>query len=131
MLKSLESAYRTLDSQLEVALGNNGLSIAKLKVLRELAGSSEPLQFSQLAERLACVKSNITQLVDRLEQEGLVKRIPDSGDRRCTRASLTERGLRRYQMGVEAEEQVQVRLLSGFTPQEQEQLRSLLVRFGK
>jgi DNA-binding MarR family transcriptional regulator len=39
---------------------------------------------------MACVRSNITQLIDRMQAEGLVRRIPDPQDRRSVRAALTD-----------------------------------------
>jgi DNA-binding MarR family transcriptional regulator len=38
------------------------------------------------------VRSNITQLVDRLEKDGLVRRVNDATDRRLRRAALTAAG---------------------------------------
>src|SRR6478735_3002007 len=52
----------------------------------------ESLPLGQLAERLSCVKSNITQLVDRLEADGLVSRAPDPHDRRARLAVMTPAG---------------------------------------
>lgn len=74
----------------------SGLSLAKFGVLAALVEAGEPLPLGQLAERIACVKSNVTQLVDRLEEDGLVRREPDPADRRVTRAAITEDGLARY-----------------------------------
>jgi DNA-binding MarR family transcriptional regulator len=45
------------------------------------------------------VRSNITQLVDRLEADGLVKRIDDPADRRAVRAEVTRLGRERHDAG--------------------------------
>jgi DNA-binding MarR family transcriptional regulator len=55
----------------------------------------------QLAETLACDKSNVTGLVDRLESRGLVRRRPSSGDRRVKVLVLTATGSRLRAMLVE------------------------------
>src|SRR5215831_15229814 len=68
----LQTAH-ALEARLETALGEAGLSGAKFSVLSELVRSGEPLALSELASRLACVRSNMTQLVDRLEADGLVR----------------------------------------------------------
>ena len=68
--------------RLEEALEPLGLSLAKFGVLSRLAAAGEPLPLGTLAERCACVRSNITQLVDRLEAERLVMRADDPRDRR-------------------------------------------------
>ena len=49
------------------------LSVAKYSALKHLALADEPLSLSEMAARLVCVRSNISQLVDRLEADGLVR----------------------------------------------------------
>lgn len=73
-------------------MGEAGLSMAKYFVLQALAEAGEPLTLTELAAGQHCVRSNITQLVDRLEADGLVKRVDDPADRRTIRASLTASG---------------------------------------
>ena len=87
----LHAAY-AVEHDVETRLGAVGLSLAKLAALQTLAESGESLPLTQLAERLSCVKSNITQLVDRLEADGLVRRQSDPGDRRTRLATLTAAG---------------------------------------
>ncbi len=129
LLKSFGHAGRMVESRLDNALASHGLSIAKLGVLRTLAHAVEPLPLGQIAERLACVRSNITQLIDRMEAEGLVRRIPDPEDRRSIRATLTEEGRQRYATGIEEEAQVESELFSGLSTEEQKQLQNILWRF--
>ena len=85
----LLDAARAVEARAEGALGEIGLSLAKLGALRHLILASEPLTLSQLAERHCCGKSNVTQLVDRLESDGLVARVSDPDDRRTIRAMVT------------------------------------------
>src|ERR1043165_248680 len=88
----LLEAARALEAKLESAMSDVGLSMAKFGVLRTLAAAGEPLTLTELASCQQCVRSNITQLVDRLEADGFVKRVDDSNDRRSTRAALTPLG---------------------------------------
>ena len=67
-------ASSVLESRVEARLSEVGLSLAKLAALHRLTEAGESLPLGQLAERLSCVKSNVTQLVDRLEADGLVSR---------------------------------------------------------
>ncbi len=92
LLASLMATSHRLEATLETALAHGGLSLAKLGVLKTLVEAKEPLALSQLAERNQCVRSNITQLVDRLEADGLVRRVDDPSDRRVVRATLTAAG---------------------------------------
>lgn len=74
------------------ALGSVGLSYPKYEVLKHLSDAGAPVSLGALADGQSCARSNITQLVDRLETEGLVRRVPDPDDRRGVRAELTEQG---------------------------------------
>ncbi len=129
LLNSLGRAERLVESRMDAALETRGLSIAKLGVLRVLVQAGEPLPLGQVAERLACVKSNVTQLIDRLEADGLVRRVPDHDDRRSLRAAITPEGQRRYELGKQAEATVERELLATWSPEEREQLVAMLQRF--
>ena len=99
-LSTLLRAASYAEGRVEGALGEAGLSLAKLGVLNQLVQSGEALPLGRIAGRISCVKSNVTQLVDRLEAEGLVARVSDQSDRRCIRAAITEQGRERYLTGA-------------------------------
>jgi DNA-binding MarR family transcriptional regulator len=121
-----------LETQLEEGLEPLGLSLAKLGVLSKLVAAGEPLPLSALAERLACVRSNITQLVDRLEAEKFVTRSDDPRDRRSVRAELTALGRSRHAAGMRALDKVERDLLSRLTPlQQNDFLRYLRILRGE
>src|SRR3981189_1033932 len=75
-------AAHSVEARVESRLAEVGLSLPKLAALHQLSQSGDSLPLGQLAERLSCVKSNVTQLVDRLEADGLVMRAADPSDRR-------------------------------------------------
>ena len=100
MLFSLLHAARSLEQRMETALEEVGLSTAKFAALTHLVDAGEPLSLSECAARMTCVRSNITQLVDRLEAEGLVRRVDDPSDRRGVRAVVTALGLERQAAGA-------------------------------
>jgi DNA-binding MarR family transcriptional regulator len=54
----------------------------------------QPRTMSQLAGTLLCDNSNVTGIVDRLEERGLVERRPSPGDRRVKLLVLTPEGER-------------------------------------
>src|SRR5688500_1019517 len=99
---SLLGAAQAVEARIESSLSPLGLSLAKLNVLGILVGSSRPLTLGELAQRLACVRSNVTQLVDRLESDGLVRREADPEDRRSIRDVVTEAGRDRERGGSTA-----------------------------
>ncbi len=100
ILAVLEAA-KNVQGRLEAALDAVGLSPAKFEALEALVSAAKPLALSELAGCLHCVRSNVTQLVDRLEADGLVKRVDCADDRRAIRAVVTPLGSERHQAGAE------------------------------
>lgn len=122
----LLSVSNKVADHLEASLEPVGLSLAKFGALSKLVAAGEPLPLSTLAERCACVRSNITQLVDRLEADGLVSRAHDPHDRRSVRAELTDEGRRRQAAGLRAIEKAEQELLIHVPKPSQEVLVDLL-----
>jgi DNA-binding MarR family transcriptional regulator len=100
LLLGLIHAGRVAEDRLEAALGEAGMSGAKFAAVSALASVGEPISLSELASQLICVRSNITQLVDRLEADGLVERVNCPNDRRSVKAALTDLGRERYAAAV-------------------------------
>jgi DNA-binding MarR family transcriptional regulator len=121
------TALHAVEERLETALEPLGLSLAKFNVLDKLAAEEAPLPLGTLAERCACVRSNITQLVDRLEAEQLVVRNDDPHDRRSVRAELTAEGRERHTAGRQALRQAEIDVFAPFSPEQRETLLSQLV----
>ena len=96
---ALMHAGHRVEARLEEALAGVKLSGAKHAALSVLVTQDEPISLSELAGKLTCVRSNVTQLVDRLEADGLVKRIDDPADRRAVRAEVTRLGRERHAAG--------------------------------
>src|SRR6195952_6124777 len=99
----LLDAARAVEARAEGVLAEVGLSLAKLGALRHLVLAAEPLTLSQLAERHCCGKSNVTQLVDRLESDGFVARESDPEDRRTVRATVTVAGRAAHERSMDAQ----------------------------
>jgi DNA-binding MarR family transcriptional regulator len=121
----LHTAYAA-QARIEAKLDASGLSMAKLQALKTLADAGESLPLGQLAERLSCVKSNITQLVDRLEADGLVARRPDPNDRRSRLAVLTVAGRKACRDGARVQQAAERELLATLSRDEAHQLAALL-----
>jgi len=65
-----------------------GASIPRLRLLYAIRCHG-PQKMADLADSLAVTPRNVTALVDGLEAEGLVRRLPHSTDRRITLVELT------------------------------------------
>jgi DNA-binding MarR family transcriptional regulator len=97
-----------------------------LRILRRAGPEGIPMK--RLSQCLQLSKAPMTGIMDRLEREGLARRLPDHTDRRVTRAVITEAGLERI-------ERVKPELLAwknsglaDFTPAEKQTLHDLLQR---
>jgi DNA-binding MarR family transcriptional regulator len=105
-------ALKHIEERFESALEPLGLSLAKFGALANLVEAGEALPLRTLADRCACVRSNVTQLVDRLEAEKLVVRADDPHDRRSVRAALTSEGRARHAEGFKVIRAVERELFS-------------------
>lgn len=82
-----------------------GATIPRLRLLYSVHCHG-PQKMADLAEALTVTPRNITALVDALESEGLVRRVPHSTDRRVTMVELTctaervESQFRTYQASI-------------------------------
>jgi DNA-binding MarR family transcriptional regulator len=72
--------------------GDCSITAPQATLLR-LMDPERPLPMSSLATALACHASNVTGLVDRLEEQGLVTRRPSEEDRRVKHICLTPKGV--------------------------------------
>jgi DNA-binding MarR family transcriptional regulator len=71
-----------------------GVTGQQYNVLRILRGAQpEALPTMEIASRMIENAPGITGLLDRLEEKGLVQRARDADDRRCSRCSITAKGL--------------------------------------
>ncbi len=92
--------YRTfaaLDRAHERWLGGVGSNGARYAILASLAESSTPLTPSDVSETTGRSPNAISPLLRALEREGLIKRSPNSADRRSHYLSLTAAGKRTAQ----------------------------------
>jgi DNA-binding MarR family transcriptional regulator len=115
-----------LESRVDSRLATVGLSLPKLAALCALVSAGDTVPLGQLAERLACVKSNVTQLIDRLEADGLVSRQSDPTDRRSRLAAITPAGRRAYDEGLRIQQDAEKDLFGALTADESATLAHLI-----
>ncbi len=81
-----------------------GLTFARYEVLMLLGFSrAGSLPLNKMGTRLQVHPTSITNAVDRLETQGLIRRVPHATDRRTTLAEITDEG---RQLALEATEAV-------------------------
>jgi len=127
---SLMEAAQSIEQHLEEALAQVGLSGAKQAALTSLVEAGQPVALGELAERCACVRSNITQLLDRLEADALVRRLDDPADRRSLRAAITPLGRQRQAAGAKKVAEVRRKLGKALGAINQRVLKRALSELG-
>ena len=90
---SIMRAHQILIAELDSMLRPFGITFSRYEALVLLSHSHEgALPLSKLGERLQVHATSVTNIVDRLEAAGLVKRVPNPRDGRGTLAVITEDG---------------------------------------
>lgn len=90
LLESAAALARELDSSLR---REHGIPLATYEVLVRLARSpGNRMSLTELGRQLSLTTGGVTRLVDRLEGAGLLRREPDSTDRRRIDAALSPAG---------------------------------------
>ncbi|MFE0760251.1 MarR family winged helix-turn-helix transcriptional regulator [Streptomyces smyrnaeus] len=103
-----------------------GVTPAQGRMLRTVAHSSRPPRMADLATQLGVVPRQVTSLVDALEERGLVRRAPDTANRRVIRIELTEDGSLALTELRRARRSAAEQLLAPLGPGQREELSRLL-----
>jgi MarR family transcriptional regulator, 2-MHQ and catechol-resistance regulon repressor len=112
--------------EIEDALKDHNLSVAKYNILSALAEEGGRMPFSTLVERLGCVRSNVTGLIDRLQDDRLVRRVDHPEDRRMLFAELTDEGKALFAAAQPSYEAATERAFTGLTADQRVALHELL-----
>lgn len=92
-----------LQASVDDRLKPHGLSFARYEALVLLSFSRRgSLPMRMMGERLQLHPTSITNIVDRLEADGLARRLPHPSDRRTTLVQLTDSGRERLTAATEA-----------------------------
>ena len=89
----LESAWAVidiLDSELREA---GEINLRWYDVLAHLEDAPDGVRMSELADRILASKSGLTRVIDRMSEDGLVRRERPANDRRVVRVFITPAGV--------------------------------------
>ena len=112
---------------LDAELAPYDISAAQMMVLGTIA-SGEADSAAGLCKGISYDPGAMTRMIDRLEQKGLLRRLPRPDDRRTQNLELTPEGRTLFPKLAAAKEAVQQRFLRGFSEDEQRMFEALLNR---
>ncbi len=119
---------RRVTAAVAVELRGTGLSIPQFDVLSTLS-EREGLTQQELAGRLYVTKGNVSGLIDRLVEAGLVERRPIPGDRRSHALHLTRAGAELAARGIDAQAAYVARTLGRLEAGELETFEALVLKW--
>ncbi len=123
---ALRLAAKRLHDAMERWTESHGLTESRLQILTYLyLNRDHRMTLGELATAHNLVPRTVTGLIDNLDRDGLVRRVPDPADRRSVRAQLTKTGLTRMETMKKDAVVRQAAGTGGLTPGQLAELRHL------
>lgn len=124
LLTQFCQAYRTLSEHLIDQIAMHRAQATLVCQLFERDGCTQ----SEIANQLGVQGSTVTNMLQRMEEAGLVTRERDPDDNRLVRVYLTEEGRKKERLINEQFLKVEAAIFAGFNPEDRATLRGLLRR---
>ena len=116
--------------KLEDDLEKLGLTPPQFYVLATIGYAGE-LPFGEIGAKMMVTVSNLTGIVDRLEEKKLVVRKRDENDRRVVHVVLTDKGAKLYKSTIPQFEKSVAEVFVGLGSAEQKQLSAIFRRLNQ
>ena len=128
IIQRVQKLQRYVRRRMDETLTDVGLSWSEWEVLGQLRLSGEPYRSSpgKLAKHDQLSSGAMTARLDRLEERGFIRRLPDPDDRRGVLVELTESGLDAYFAAVGVQAAKEQAVAHALTKTERAQLNGLL-----
>ncbi len=126
---SLRRAARTVTRQYAETMRDTGLQATQYSILAMLS-AGERLSISELADDLGLERTSMSRTLRPMEREGLVA-LSSEGFRRKRAIELTAAGFSRYQECLPLWRTAQARFAKKYSPEQLNQLHSLLALIGE
>jgi MarR family 2-MHQ and catechol resistance regulon transcriptional repressor len=125
----LMRASRAVATRVEPLVGAEGLTLTQLGVLEGILHKG-PMTHRELGRKVLTSAGNMTDVVDKLEARGLVRRVRAASDRRQVWVELTETGSTLIQDLFPRHAEDIARAMGGLDQKELRQLGILLRKLG-
>lgn len=125
----LARAYSTVEKKSDESIRSFGLTTAQFGVIEAL-GHLGDMSVGMLCEKMLASGGNMTLVLDNLEKQNLVARIPNPNDRRAWNITLTEKGKNVFnEIFIKHAEHIEI-TMKVLSQTEQKQLGELLKKLG-
>lgn len=122
---------RTIESELRENLRTEfGATLPRFDVMAALYRFPDGMILSELSRYLMVSNGNVTGIVNRLVNDGLVERTLRNGDRRTSVVRLSDRGVRNFESMANAHESWVNDIFESLAPGEAERLAARLKQTG-
>jgi DNA-binding MarR family transcriptional regulator len=130
IVQRLQKLTKSIRRRQEETLGEVDLAWGEWSVLGHLRLGGPPFRSSpgHLAKHEGLSSGAMTNRLDRLEERGLIRRLPDPDDRRGIQVELTDEGQRVYLEAVDLQAAKEATLATALSEREKGQLNNLLRR---
>ena len=129
IVERINGISRRIKRMMEETLSERSLTWGEWKVLGMLHQSNGYRRSpGYLAVHAELSSGAMTNRLDRLEQAGLIRRLPDPNDRRGVQVELTDAGIKAYEDSTAAQGAKEALIASALNAKEKEQLNGLLRR---
>ena len=107
---------------------NFDITLPRFDLLAQLDRAPNGMTLGELSQRMMVSNGNITGLVDRLVEQGLIRRKPHPSDRRVQIVSLTPEGQREFRTMARVNADWVGEIFAGLTEKDIEALMPLLAK---
>lgn len=125
----IKQIHERLEKTANNALRPRDLTMTQVAVLMTIQESAEKrLSMKEIERHFQVAQSTVVGIVARLEQKGLAEAFGDASDKRVKLVHITPAGEACCRESASDMEETERQILRGFTPEEREQLHTLLSR---
>lgn len=127
-VQRMQRIVKAIGRRMDETLREFDLSHGEWGMLGHLTMLGEPYRSSpsQLAKKEGLSSGAMTNRLDRLEQAGLVRRLPDPSDRRALYVELTDKGRRLWVDALGAQASKEAAIAAALSRKELQELNTLL-----
>ena len=122
----LRRSWAAINKMTEVEIAKVGLTPDQLGVLWICRDASRPMNLTEIARVLFRSKATISELLKRMEKEGLIERVHIREEPRSVRIKLTSEGEEACNRGAKSIKRPLTQLMSTLSDEQQEQLQNLV-----